>query len=219
MGRSSLDGVSYFHFDPSFLLLEVYVSAPRVIRTSKEKKLQIQGCVKTPETAQKLPHASPRRCPSSVKSRSSSTTPVSRTRIESTFQSDYSKKRRRLKFLNIWQVSIVSQEPVLFNDSIAYNIAYGRGDVPRSQVEQAAVSANAHDFVRDFPGGYETTVGERGVRLSGGQKQRIAIARALLMDPKIRKCRCPSLTFSFVSLAKPRSSLQSPASLSGPLNS
>lgn len=84
-------------------------------------------------------------------------------------------------------MSIVSQEPVLFNDSIAYNIAYGREDVSQAQVEQAAVSANAHEFIREFSGGYETTVGERGVRLSGGQKQRIAIARALLMDPKIRK--------------------------------
>jgi ABC-type multidrug transport system fused ATPase/permease subunit len=87
----------------------------------------------------------------------------------------------------VLQVSIVSQEPVLFNDSIAYNIAYGRGNVPRAQIEQAAVSANAHEFIKDFPQGYETVCGERGVRLSGGQKQRIAIARALLMDPKIRE--------------------------------
>lgn len=84
------------------------------------------------------------------------------------------------------KISIVSQEPVLFNCSIADNISYGvKGVVTASDIERAAVMANAHEFVSNFREGYETYVGERGIRLSGGQKQRIAIARALLMDPRI----------------------------------
>ncbi|KAE8695743.1 ABC transporter B family member 27 [Hibiscus syriacus] len=84
------------------------------------------------------------------------------------------------------QVSIVSQEPVLFNCSIEENIAYGFcGKASSSEIESVAKMANAHDFIDKFPEKYQTMVGERGLRLSGGQKQRIAIARALLMNPKV----------------------------------
>ncbi|KAK7265878.1 hypothetical protein RJT34_33503 [Clitoria ternatea] len=84
------------------------------------------------------------------------------------------------------KISIVSQEPTLFNCSIEENIAYGfDGKVNEVDIENAAKMANAHEFISRFPEKYKTFVGERGVRLSGGQKQRIAIARALLMDPKI----------------------------------
>ncbi|KAL0911828.1 hypothetical protein M5K25_017751 [Dendrobium thyrsiflorum] len=82
------------------------------------------------------------------------------------------------------QVSIVSQEPVLFNCPIEENIAYGfDGKASSTDIENAAKMANAHEFVSKFPDQYKTFVGERGIRLSGGQKQRIAIARALLMNP------------------------------------
>jgi ATP-binding cassette subfamily B protein len=83
------------------------------------------------------------------------------------------------------QVGAVSQEPVLFAASIAENIRYGRPLATDAEVEAAARAANAHTFVTNFPEGYATLVGERGVRLSGGQKQRIAIARAILKDPRI----------------------------------
>ncbi len=83
------------------------------------------------------------------------------------------------------QVGVVSQEPILFATSIAENIRYGRPDASQAEVEAAAHAANAHDFVAGFSDGYETPVGERGVRLSGGQKQRIAIARAVLKDPRV----------------------------------
>jgi ATP-binding cassette subfamily B protein len=83
------------------------------------------------------------------------------------------------------QVGIVAQEPILFATTIAENIRYGRPDATDGEVEQAARAANAHDFVMEFPEGYATLVGERGVRLSGGQKQRVAIARALLKDPVV----------------------------------
>ncbi len=83
------------------------------------------------------------------------------------------------------QVGVVSQEPILFATTIAENIRYGRPDATDAEVEDAAKAANAHDFVAGFPEGYETLVGERGVRLSGGQKQRVAIARALLKDPRL----------------------------------
>ena len=83
------------------------------------------------------------------------------------------------------QVGVVSQEPVLFATTIADNIRYGRPSASDAEVEAAARAANAHDFILDFPDGFQTSVGERGVRLSGGQKQRVAIARALLKDPRI----------------------------------
>ena len=83
------------------------------------------------------------------------------------------------------QIGIVMQQSLLFNATIDENIAYGNPDATRDQIIAAAKSANAHDFISEFPDGYLTEVGERGVTLSGGQKQRIAIARALLIDPRI----------------------------------
>jgi ATP-binding cassette subfamily B protein len=83
------------------------------------------------------------------------------------------------------QVGVVSQEPILFATSILDNIRYGRPDAPLEAVIAAAKAANAHDFISTFPEGYDTLVGERGVKLSGGQKQRVAIARALLKDPRV----------------------------------
>lgn len=83
------------------------------------------------------------------------------------------------------QIGAVMQEPVLFATSIAENIRYGRSTATREEIQAAAEAANAARFIESFPEGYETLVGERGVRLSGGQKQRIAIARAVLKDPRI----------------------------------
>lgn len=83
------------------------------------------------------------------------------------------------------QIGVVSQQVMLFNASVAENIAYGRADATQVQVEAAARAARAHDFITRLPEGYATVVGDQGVRLSGGQKQRIALARALLKDPPI----------------------------------
>ncbi len=83
------------------------------------------------------------------------------------------------------QIGIVPQDTVLFNDSIEYNIAYGRPGASRAEIEQAARTANIHDFIASLPQGYDTVVGERGLKLSGGEKQRIAIARAVLKNPRI----------------------------------
>ncbi|NDJ87174.1 MAG: ATP-binding cassette domain-containing protein, partial [Chloroflexi bacterium] len=83
------------------------------------------------------------------------------------------------------QIGVVLQESTLFSASIHDNIAYGRPDATREEVIEAAKAANAHDFIMEFPDGYETEIGERGVTLSGGQRQRVAIARALLIDPRI----------------------------------
>ncbi|MCI0712825.1 MAG: ABC transporter ATP-binding protein/permease [Chloroflexi bacterium] len=83
------------------------------------------------------------------------------------------------------QIGFVLQESMLFSASIHENIAYGRTDATREEVIAAARAANAHDFIMEFPDGYETEIGERGVTLSGGQRQRVAIARALLIDPRI----------------------------------
>jgi ATP-binding cassette, subfamily B, heavy metal transporter len=82
-------------------------------------------------------------------------------------------------------VGVVPQDTVLFNDTIYYNIAYGRPEASRSEVEAAARAAKIHDFVTSLPEGYDTTVGERGLKLSGGEKQRVGIARTLLKDPPI----------------------------------
>ncbi|MBE3577647.1 MAG: ABC transporter ATP-binding protein [Limnochordales bacterium] len=83
------------------------------------------------------------------------------------------------------QLAIVPQESFLFHASIAQNLAYGKPDATPEEIMWAAKMANAHDFIMEFPDGYDTRLGERGVGLSGGQKQRISIARAILMDPKI----------------------------------
>lgn len=82
-------------------------------------------------------------------------------------------------------IGIVPQDTVLFNDTIYYNINYGRPAAPREEVVAAARAAQLHDFVESLPQGYETRVGERGLKLSGGEKQRVAIARALLKNPPI----------------------------------
>jgi ATP-binding cassette subfamily B protein len=83
------------------------------------------------------------------------------------------------------QIGIVLQTSLLFSDSIAANIAYGRPDASMNEIIAAARAAQAHEFITGFEKGYEMVVGERGVTLSGGQRQRVAIARALLMDPRI----------------------------------
>jgi ATP-binding cassette, subfamily B, heavy metal transporter len=82
-------------------------------------------------------------------------------------------------------LGIVPQDTVLFNDSVAYNIAYGRPGASQAEIEGAARSARIHDFIASTPKGYQTSVGERGLKLSGGEKQRVAIARTLLKDPPI----------------------------------
>ena len=82
-------------------------------------------------------------------------------------------------------IAVVPQDPVLFNDTIYNNLVLGRPDATREEVEQAARNAYAHDFIRAFPQGYDTTVGERGALVSGGQKQRLALARAFLRNAPI----------------------------------
>lgn len=82
-------------------------------------------------------------------------------------------------------IGIVPQDTVLFNDSVYYNIAYGRPDASPTEVEEAAKLARIHDFIMGLPDGYNTIVGERGLKLSGGEKQRVAIARTILKRPRI----------------------------------
>ncbi|MDH4097189.1 MAG: lipid A export permease/ATP-binding protein MsbA [Nitrospira sp.] len=82
-------------------------------------------------------------------------------------------------------IGIVSQEVVLFDDTISRNIAFGQTGASQSDIEQAAKAAYAHDFILRMPEGYETVIGERGVKLSGGERQRLAIARAILRDPPL----------------------------------
>jgi ABC-type multidrug transport system fused ATPase/permease subunit len=83
------------------------------------------------------------------------------------------------------EIGVISQDPFLFSASIRDNIALGMPAAPADAVEDAAIAAQAHDFILELPHGYDTVVGERGITLSGGQRQRIAIARALLIDPRI----------------------------------
>ena len=82
-------------------------------------------------------------------------------------------------------IGVVPQDTVLFNDTIGYNIAYGRPGATQSEIEEAARLAQVHDFVLRLPDGYDTRVGERGLKLSGGEKQRVAIARTILKNPRI----------------------------------
>jgi ATP-binding cassette subfamily B protein len=82
-------------------------------------------------------------------------------------------------------IGVVPQDTVLFNDTILYNIAYGRAGASRDEIEDAARAAKIHDFIIGLPQGYDTTVGERGLKLSGGEKQRVGIARTLLKNPPI----------------------------------
>ena len=82
-------------------------------------------------------------------------------------------------------MGMVTQEVILFDDTVSHNISYGRQDASQEDIVQAAKAANAHEFVLELEDGYETIIGERGVKLSGGQKQRIAIARAILKNPQI----------------------------------
>jgi ATP-binding cassette subfamily B protein len=82
-------------------------------------------------------------------------------------------------------IGIVPQDTVLFNDTIEYNIAYGRPEASREEIVAAARLAQIHDFIERLPAGYQTPVGERGLKLSGGEKQRVAIARAILKRPAI----------------------------------
>ena len=83
------------------------------------------------------------------------------------------------------QIGVVPQDTVLFNDTIRYNIAYGKANATQGEVEEAARAAQIHDFILSLPDGYETQVGERGLKLSGGEKQRVGIARTLLKNPPI----------------------------------
>ena len=82
-------------------------------------------------------------------------------------------------------IGIVPQDTVMFNDSILYNIAYGNPGASRAEIEEAARLAHIHEFIHGLPDGYETQVGERGLKLSGGEKQRVAIARTILKNPRI----------------------------------
>jgi subfamily B ATP-binding cassette protein MsbA len=83
------------------------------------------------------------------------------------------------------QIALVTQETVLFNDTVRHNIAYGKPEATEREIEEAALIAFAHDFIRELPDGYDTIVGERGIFLSGGQRQRLAIARAILVNAPV----------------------------------
>jgi subfamily B ATP-binding cassette protein MsbA len=81
------------------------------------------------------------------------------------------------------QIGIVTQETILFNDTIKGNILYGKPNATDKELEEAAIQAHAHEFIKNLPLGYDTVIGDRGMKLSGGERQRIAIARALLKNP------------------------------------
>jgi subfamily B ATP-binding cassette protein MsbA len=83
------------------------------------------------------------------------------------------------------QIALVTQETVLFNDTVRHNIAYGKPEATGAEIEEAARIAFAHEFIRELPNGYDTIVGERGIFLSGGQRQRLAIARAVLVNAPV----------------------------------
>ena len=83
------------------------------------------------------------------------------------------------------EIGLVTQEVILFNESVRYNIAYGRPNATQAEIQAAAEAANAHQFISHLPHGYDTAIGERGVRLSGGERQRLSIARAILKNPPI----------------------------------
>jgi ABC-type multidrug transport system fused ATPase/permease subunit len=83
------------------------------------------------------------------------------------------------------QVAVVLQDSFLFNNTVAENLYYGKPDATEAELTAAARAANAHEFILQLPDGYDTEIGERGVKLSGGQKQRLALARAILADPRI----------------------------------
>jgi ATP-binding cassette, subfamily B, bacterial MsbA len=83
------------------------------------------------------------------------------------------------------KIGLVTQETLLFNDTVKANLSYGHVDADAKKLVQAAEAANAHNFIKDFPNGYDTVIGERGVKISGGQRQRIAIARAVYKNPPI----------------------------------
>jgi len=82
-------------------------------------------------------------------------------------------------------IGVVPQDTVLFNDTIGYNIGYGRDNATQAEIEAVAKAAQIHDFIQGLPNGYDTAVGERGLKLSGGEKQRVGIARTLLKNPPI----------------------------------
>ena len=83
------------------------------------------------------------------------------------------------------KIAVVAQQPTLFSNNVIYNIRYGRPDATEQEIIDAATAANAHDFIQQLPDGYNSFLGEQGVRLSGGQRQRIAIARAILKNPTL----------------------------------
>ena len=83
------------------------------------------------------------------------------------------------------KIGIVTQETILFNDTVRNNIAYGLEDCPIELIVEAAKAANAHNFIIEMPKGYDSIIGERGVKISGGERQRLALARAILKNPPI----------------------------------